>query len=111
MIAHIVLFEPKAGTTAADRDGFLEALKGAVESIPSVRRSFVGLAVKVGAKYESVMGDMTYSYSSVIEFDDVDGLRDYLDHPLHERIGQLFWQHCERTLIIDVDCFWLNDKK
>lgn len=111
MIAHIVLFEPKAGTTATDRDGFLEALKVAVDAIPTVNRSFVGLAVKVGAKYEAAMGGMTYSYASVIEFDDVDGLKTYLEHPLHERIGQLFWQHCDRTLITDVDCFWLNGKK
>jgi hypothetical protein len=111
VIAHIVLFEPKAGTTAGDRDGFLDALKAAVESIPSVNRSFVGLAVKVGARYETLIGGMTYSYASVIEFDDVAGLKSYLDHPLHERIGQLFWQHCDRTLITDIDCFWLNDKK
>lgn len=111
MIAHIVLFEPKPGTTAAARDSFLEALKAAVESIPAVNRSFVGLAVKVGATYETKMGSTTYSYASVIEFDDVEGLKSYLNHPMHERIGQLFWQHCERTLITDVDCFWLNGKK
>jgi len=111
VIAHIVLFEPKVGTTAADRDSFLDALKAAVESIPTINRSFVGLTVKIGARYEAKMGDSTYSYASVLEFDDVDGLQSYLNHPMHERIGQLFWQHCERTLISDVDCFWLNSKK
>ena len=80
-----------------------KALKAAVESIPTINRSFVGLTVKIGARYEAKMGDSTYSYASVLEFDDVDGLQSYLNHPMHERIGQLFWQHCERTLISDVD--------
>lgn len=111
MIAHIVLFEPKASTTAADRDAFLETLRTAIEGIPSVGRSFVGKSVKLGVRYEEVLGYSTYSYASVSEFEDTDGLKEYLNHPLHERVSQLFWQHCERTLICDVDCFWLNIKK
>lgn len=111
MIAHVVLFEPKPGLTEADREHFLDVLRSAFSSIPSVIRSAVGERIRIGANYESMMGDMPYSYYSCVEFDEVSGLRSYLDHPLHAELGRLFWQHCERTLILDVDCFWLNAKK
>ena len=111
MIAHIVLFEPKATTTDEDRHVFVAALEAAVGGIETVNRSFVGSTVKIGARYEAMIGDMAYSYAAVLEFTDVAGLRAYLEHPLHEGISQLFWKNCQRTLIHDVDCFWLNDKK
>ncbi len=111
MIAHVVLFEPKSGATVAERDMFLNVIHVAVSEIATVRRSFVGLRQKVGAAYEQTIGDSAYSYASVVEFDDVAGLKVYLEHPLHVKVGQLFWQYCERTMILDVDCFWVNDKK
>jgi hypothetical protein len=111
MIAHVVLFEPKSTTTMSERDAFLDVIRVAVSEIETVRRSFVGLRQRVGASYEHTVGDIAYSYASVVEFDDIKGLKVYLEHPLHLKVGQLFWQHCERTLILDVDCFWVNDKK
>jgi len=111
MIAHVVLFEPKSSSAMTERDAFLDVIRVAVSEIETVRRSFVGLKRKVGAAYEQTIGDLAYSYVFVVEFDDVAGLKVYLEHPLHLKVGQLFWQHCERTMILDVDCFWVNDKK
>lgn len=111
MIAHVVLFEPKSSTTMAERDAFIELLRVTFSDVSTVQRSFIGLKQKIGVSYESKLGDTTYSYASVVEFEDVEGLRTYLEHPLHVKVGQLFWQHCERTMIVDVDCFWVNDKK
>jgi hypothetical protein len=111
VIAHVVLFEPKSGLAEADREHFLEVLRSAFSGIPSVRRSVVGQRVLIGAGYEAVMGDMPYSYYSSVEFDDTNGLKEYLAHPLHVELGRLFWQFCDRTLILDADCFWLNAKE
>lgn len=111
MIAHVVLFEPKKETTVSERDAFVELLRMTFSEIGTVRRSFIGRRHKIGATYEAVIGDTAYSYASVVEFDDVEGLQTYLEHPLHLKVGQLFWQHCDRTMIVDVDCFWVNDKK
>lgn len=111
MIAHVVLFEPKATITEADREAFLDTMKVAFQQIPSVERSVVAKRQLVGAGYESKLGDQPYSYISVLEFRDVPALKTYLEHPLHQRLGQLFWQNCERTMIIDAESFWLNAKK
>ena len=111
MIAHVVLFEPKATITEADRDAFLDTMKIAFREIPSVDRSLVAKRQLIGAGYEAKVGDQTYSYVSVVEFKNVESLRSYLEHPLHQRLGQLFWQNCDRTLIIDADSFWLDAKE
>ena len=111
MIAHVVLFEPKATSNEADRENFLDAMKVAFMEIPTVERSLVAKRRLIGAGYESKIGYQTYSYVSVVEFKDVVALKEYLDHPLHQRLGRLFWENCDRTLIVDADSFWLNDKK
>lgn len=111
MIAHVVLFEPKATTTEADRESFLDAMKLAFREIPSVDRSLVAKRQPIGASYESKIGDQTYSYVSVVEFKDVHALKAYLEHPLHQQLGQLFWQNCDRTMIVDAESFWLDAKE
>ena len=111
MIAHVVLFEPKATITEADRETFLDAMRMAFKEIPTVTRSMVAKRQLIGAGYEAKLGDHTYSYVSVVEFEGVQALKAYLDHPLHQRLGQLFWQYCDRTTIIDAQSFWLNAKE
>jgi hypothetical protein len=111
MIAHVVLFEPKATITEADRETFLDAMRSAFKEIPAVTRSMVAERRLIGAGYEAELGDTAYSYVSVVEFEGIQELKSYLDHPLHQRLGQLFWEYCERTTIIDAECFWLNTKE
>jgi hypothetical protein len=111
MIAHVVLFQPKATLTENDRETFLEAMKTAFREIPTVKRSLVAERRLIGAGYETKLGDTTYSYVSVVEFEDVEGLKSYLEHDLHQRLGQLFWQYCDRTLIVDAESFWLDAKE
>ena len=111
MIAHVVLFEPKATITDADRENFLDAMRTAFREIPTVTRSMVAKRQLVGAGYEAKIGDATYSYVSVVEFEGVPELRTYLEHPLHQRLGHLFWEYCDRTTIIDAESFWLDAKK
>jgi len=111
MIAHVVLFEPKATITEADRDLFLDTMKTAFKDIPTVTRSLVAKRLVIGAGYETKLGDQTYSYVSVVEFAGVPELKTYLDHPLHQRLGQLFWEYCDRTLIVDAESFWLDAKE
>lgn len=108
MTAHIVLFQPKADVPAGDRAGFAASLERACREIPTVRRAVVGKAAALDAGYPRSFGDDTYEYAAVFEFDDRDGLLQYLRHPLHEELGRLFWLVCERTAIVEVD---LTDAK
>lgn len=47
------------------------------------------------------MGDSTYNFMAMLEFDDVRGLQTYLAHPLHAEVGRMFWEICESTVIFE----------
>ena len=103
MISHIVLFEPKPDLSSSDVLGFAQQLRAAMTSVPSVRRAMVGRRVDVSPGHDRNFGDATYSFSAVVEFDDSKGLIDYLRHPQHAKLGRLFWLHCARTVVLEVE--------
>ena len=102
MIAHVVLFTPRANLGAGERDALVRAFSLALEAIPAVRRSRVGRRVTHGRPYEALMREH-YDYAAVLEFDDVNGLTAYLEHPAHERLGELFVASCDAVLVYDFE--------
>jgi hypothetical protein len=100
VLLHIVLFRPRSNVTAADRDAMFLALGTASTAIPSVRRFEVGRRVTHGAAYERLMSE-DFPYAAVVEFEDLDGLTAYLNHPEHEQLGELFSALCDRALAYD----------
>lgn len=103
MIAHVVLFTPKPDLSDADRAALLDALVSASTGIPSIRRFRVGTRVKHGlAGYEQMMRD-DYEFAAIIEFDDMHGLKAYLQHQSHVVIGQHFTKSAARSLAYDYE--------
>ena len=102
MIAHVVLFRPRADLTAAERDGLVVAFEQALGAIPSIRRARVGGRVLHECRYQSLMKE-DYPYAAVIEFDDLAGLTAYLEHPAHEQLATRFFAVLEAALIYDFD--------
>jgi hypothetical protein len=100
MVAHIVLFRPKSGTTPSDRKAMFDALEAAATGIPSVRRFQIGTRVTHGPQYEQMMTE-DYPYAAVIEFDDLAGLQSYLQHPKHQHLGELFYRLLEAGMVYD----------
>jgi len=103
VIAHIVLFEPKSECSLEVRASLIEALTQACSEIPGVSKANVGKRLSLGVGYDGKLGVSPYSYAAVLEFEDKQKLLAYLAHPLHERLGRLFWKVCESTLIADVE--------
>jgi stress responsive alpha/beta barrel protein len=103
MIVHVVLFSPRPDLSAADRDKVLEALASAAKGIPSIKRLRVGRRVKHGLPgYEQMMGD-GYEYAVMIEFEDLGGLKAYLQHPAHAAAGHHFSASASKALAYDYD--------
>ena len=100
MIAHVVLFRPRANLPAAERARLGVAFAQALREIPSIRRAKVGTRVLHGRGYEALMRT-NYSHAAILEFDDVAGLRAYLEHPAHEALGTLFFDMFEEALMYD----------
>jgi len=78
------------------------ALHAAATEVPSVRRFQVGNRVQHGRPYEQMMLE-DYPFAAVVEFDDLAGLKAYLNHPQHERLGGLFYQLLEAALVYDYE--------
>ena len=102
MIAHIVLFRPRADLTDEARDALAGAFEAALHQIPTIRRACVGRRVLHGRAYETLMRE-DYQYAAVIEFDDLAGLTAYLQHPSHEHLASRFFAAFEQALIYDFE--------
>src|SRR5262245_53134457 len=102
MIVHVVLFRPRHELGAEARRGLADAFAAAVRHIPSVRRARVGRRVVHGPAYEQMMA-VDYTYAAVIEFDDVVGLKAYLNDPMHESLAARFFASFEQALMYDYE--------
>jgi hypothetical protein len=101
MVSHVVLFRPKAGLSSAQREAFIDALMRARREIPAIRRFRVGKRVTHGREYERAMPD--FPYAAIIDFDDLAGLKTYLEHPAHRAVGELFGATLEAGLVYDFE--------
>jgi hypothetical protein len=102
MIVHLVLFRPKGDLTPAARDGLAAAFRAAVHEIPAVRHARVGPRITHGRGYEQLMR-ADYPWAALLEFENLDGLRQYLEHPAHEQLATRFFEAFEDALIYDYD--------
>jgi hypothetical protein len=89
VILHLVLFTPRADLSETDQDRLAEALERALTSIPSVSSYRVGRRIRTGAAYDAL--GPAFDYCAAIEFASLDGLAEYLRHPSHVELGQLFY--------------------
>jgi hypothetical protein len=44
-----------------------------------------------------------YEYAAVLEFDDVAGLKGYLEHPAHDEVGRRLFESIEAALVYDFE--------
>lgn len=101
MIAHVILFGPRADLAEGNQRELLEALTAAAAQIPSVRRFRVGRRAMHGLPgYEQAM-PTTYTFAAIVEFDDLDGLTAYLTHPAHRALGEHFTTSAAHALAYD----------
>jgi hypothetical protein len=100
MVAHVVLFKPKANLSEEARQQLMDAFSRALREIPTIRRAHIGRRVQHGRSYEQLM-TVDYEYAAIIEFDSVAGLSAYLEHQAHEALGRLFFEGFEVALMYD----------
>lgn len=102
MVAHVVLFTPKASITASEREAFVQALETALAGIAFVRRATVGKRFLMGRPYDA-MTTPDYDYLAVLEFDSRADLRGYLDHPAHDALAAQFYGQLQIAAAYDFD--------
>jgi Stress responsive A/B Barrel Domain len=102
MVVHLVLFRPRASVSEAEKQAMLDAVAAAAAEIPSVRRFAIGSRLQHGAAYEQ-MQLPDFPFVAIVEFENMAGLKAYLDHPKHEDLGRLFYQLQEAALVYDYE--------
>ncbi len=102
MLVHIVLFRPRRELDRDARQRLADALSTAIHQIPSVRRARVGQRITHGRPYEQLMRT-DYSHVALLEFDDLAGLKRYLEHPAHDQLATRFFESFEEGLMYDYE--------
>jgi len=110
LIAHVVLFRLRPEVPPEDRRALLDAWATALNDIPVIRRARVGRRVRIERSYESLTR-LDFPYVAVLEFDSVEALRAYLDHPAHEAVATRLFAAIEDTLIYDFEITAAPDGK
>jgi hypothetical protein len=100
MIGHLILFRPKPGLAASDREALVTAFERALTDIPGILASRVGERLTLGRPYDQ-LNAIDFPFAALIEFADEAALRAYLDHPAHDELGRRFYQTAESALVFD----------
>jgi hypothetical protein len=101
VIAHIVLLQPKGDLTEAQRREALATLEHAAADVPEIKRFRLGRRVKHGLPgYEQLM-PQDFEFALIIEVDDVEALKRYLQAPAHVALGNLFYSATSAALAYD----------
>lgn len=102
MILHVVLFRPRAGLSVSQRQGLAKAFASAIDNISAIKRARIGRRRTHGRPYEQLMRE-DYTHAAILEFEDLAGLRAYLEHPAHAELGSRFFDCFEQALMYDFD--------
>jgi hypothetical protein len=101
VIAHIVLLQPRPDLTDAQRANVLAQLSKAATTVPEIRTLKLGRRVKHGLPgYEQLM-QQEFEYALIVEVDDLDALKRYLQAPAHAALGELFYHATSAALAYD----------
>ena len=100
MIAHVVLFTPSPGMSPRDREVFVDVVRATFADIPGIERVRVGKRTRLGRAYDSLM-TIPIEYAAVLEFETVEALGGYLDHPAHAELARRFFELAGTALVYD----------
>jgi len=103
VIAHVVLLQPKPDLTDEERADAMATIRKAAANLPEVRRFSFGLRVKHGLPgYEQQMAQ-DFAFALIVEVEDVDALKRYLQAPAHATLGRLFYTATAAALAYDYE--------
>ena len=100
MIVHLVLFSPRPDLAETEQADVRDTLQRALTERPSIRSYKVGRRVRLGTEYDRA-APIDFEFLVTIEVDDERSLSDYLSHPAHLKLGQLFYETSAHALASD----------
>ena len=93
MLIHIVCWKYREGINDAERQAHREKLRALEGVIPEIRRMAVG---------EDVLHlERSFHTGLVVDFEDLDALQRYTDHPQHVEVAALGKTIAEKVVSVD----------
>lgn len=103
MIAHIVLLQPRADLTDAQRAEAVAALRHAAADVSEIRAIRLGRRITHGLPGYEQMMQQDFEFALIVEVEDVEALKRYLAAPAHAALGQLFHRATSAALAYDYE--------
>jgi len=101
VIAHVVLLQPKPELSDLQRATALATIRESAANLPDIRRFRLGRRVKHGLPgYEQLM-PQDFEFALIVEFEDVEGLKRYLQAAAHDALAHLFYTATAAALAYD----------
>lgn len=101
MIAHVILFRPKAELPESGRARLFDAMRAAHAQIPGITRFAAGRRVRNGRPYEALTRD--FPFFALLEFESAQDFAAYLAHPVHDALGAEFYMASEAAEAYDFE--------
>jgi hypothetical protein len=95
---HSVIFYLKKDTPAAKREELIADCHKVLGKIPSVRGIWVGQPAAKGTPDFAVKD---FHVGLLVLFDNYEGLKTYLEHPIHLKFVEMYSPHIEKVLVYD----------
>ena len=95
VIRHVVMFKLRASVSEAQRDEWLEMSRRLHERIELVRAFSIGV--------DLLRLPRSYDVAVVADFDSLDDVREYVEHPLHLSAVELSRELSEHVVSVDFE--------
>ena len=95
---HAVIFYLKKGAPAGEAEALIEDSHKLLAKIPSVRHLWVGRPAEKGTPK---VGITDFQVGLLVLFDDYDGLKTYIDHPLHTQYVEKHEKYWQKVPVYD----------
>ena len=99
MIKHIVLFKFREDVPEKEKSEKLQTIKSDLEALTSKVESLKRMEVGI-----NVNPDESYDLALTSEFDDMEGLKAYANHPEHLKVGAVIREILDQRACVDYEC-------
>lgn len=102
MILHLVLFTPHPTLSHEEREAMATAMEEAFAAIPEIARVRVGRRRVLGTSYDD-LSPVPFEFLTALEFETVEDLTAYLQHPTHRALSERFRGAAQLALAHDFE--------
>lgn len=99
MIKHIVLFKFRDDLPDAEKSKKMQSIKTDLEALTSKVETLKRMEVGINCN-----PDESYDLALTSEFDDMEGLKAYANHPEHLKVGAVIREILDQRACVDYEC-------